>query len=140
MKKIFIDTNIVLDLLGKREPFFDEAAKLFSLADRGKVQLFVSSLTIANSNYVLSKIRSAKEAKIILIRFKILVVVLELNDKIVELSLNDDSFKDFEDGLQYYTAIENEADILITRNLKDFKSAKIPVMTASQYLKNQQKS
>jgi predicted nucleic acid-binding protein len=135
MKKIFIDTNIVLDLLGKREPFYEDAAKLFSLADRGKVKLYLSSLTIANSNYVLSKLKSAKEARGILIKFKILVVVLELNDKIIELSLNDDSFKDFEDGLQYYTALENEVDILITRNLKDFKSSKIPVMTGSQYLK-----
>ena len=135
MKKILIDTNIVLDLLGQREPFYKDAAKLFSLADRGKIKLHVSSLTIANSNCVLSKLKSAKDARVILIKFKILVVVLELNDKIIELSLNDDSFSDFEDGLQYYTALENEADILITRNLKDFKSSKIPVMTASQYLK-----
>ena len=135
MKKLFIDTNIVLDLLGKREPFYEDAAKLFSIADRGKVKLYVSSLTIANSNYVLSKLKSAKEARVILLRFKILVVVLELNDKIIELSLNDESFKDFEDGLQYYTAVENQSNIIITRNLKDFKSSKIPVMTASQYLK-----
>jgi predicted nucleic acid-binding protein len=135
MKNIFIDTNIVLDLLGKREPFYEDAAKLFSLADRGKVKIYVSALTIANSNYVLSKLTSAKEARAILLKFKILVTVLSLNDKIIELSLNDDAFKDFEDGLQYYTALENEADILITRNLKDFKSSKMPVMTASQYLK-----
>lgn len=135
MKKIFIDTDIVLDLLGQREPFYEDAAKLFSLADRGKIKLYVSSLTIANSNYVLSKLKSAKDARVILIKFKILVAVLELNDKIMELSLNDDSFSDFEDGLQYYTALENEADILITRNLKDFKISKIPAMTASQYLK-----
>ncbi len=135
MKKLFIDTNIVLDLLGKREPFYQDAAKLFSLADRGKVKLYVSALTVANSNYVLSKLKSAKEARVILIKFKILIAVLELNDKIIDLSLNDDSFQDFEDGLQYYTALENEADILITRNLKDFKNSKIPVMTASQYLK-----
>lgn len=136
MKKVFIDTNIVLDLLGRRAPFYEYASKLFSLADRGKVKLYVSSFTIANANYVLSKLRSPKEARVILIKFKILVVVLELNDKIIELSLNDDAFKDFEDGLQYYTALENEVDILITRNLKDFKSSKIPVMTASQYLKS----
>jgi predicted nucleic acid-binding protein len=135
MKKIFIDTNIVLDLLGKREPFYEDAAKLFSLADRGKVKLHVSALTIANSNYVLSKLKNAKEARVILLKFKILVVVLELNDKIIELSLNDESFKDFEDGIQYYTAVEHQSNIIITRNLKDFKSSKIPVMTASQYLK-----
>lgn len=135
MKKLFIDTNIVLDLLGKREPFYKDAAMLFSLADRGKVKLYISSLTIANANYVLSKLKSKKEARVILLKFKILVIVLELNDKIIELSLNDDAFKDFEDGLQHYTAIENEIEIIITRNLKDFKSSKIPVMTAGQYLK-----
>lgn len=135
MKKLFIDTNIVLDLLGKREPFYDDAAKLFSLADRGKIRLFISALTVANANYVLSKLKSRKEARVILLKFKILVDVLELNDKIIELSLNDDNFKDFEDGLQYHTALENEAEIIITRNLKDFKASKISIMTAGQYLK-----
>ena len=135
MRKLFIDTNIVIDLLGKREPFYEDAAKLFSLADRGKVKLYLSALTIANANYVLSKLRSAKEARVILQKFKILFEVLELSDKIIELSLNDDSFQDFEDGLQYYTALENEIEIVITRNLKNFKRAQIPVMTAEQYLK-----
>lgn len=135
MKNLFIDTNIVLDLLGRREPFYQDAAQLFSLADRGKIKLYISSLTIANSHYVLSKLTSAKEARTILVKFKVLVVVLDLSDKIIELALNDDSFSDVEDSIQYYTAIENDMDILITRNLKDFKSAKIPVMTADQYLK-----
>ncbi len=67
-------------------------------------------------------------------RFKILVRVLSLNDKIVDLSLNDEDFDDFEDGLQYYSAIENDQDVIITRDLKDFKEAKIPVMTAEEYL------
>ncbi|PSR15451.1 MAG: twitching motility protein PilT [Bacteroidetes bacterium] len=60
-----------------------------------------------------------------------------MNDKIIDLALSDESFPDFEDGLQYYTALEHQADILITRNLKDFKSSKIPAMTAGQYLKKQ---
>lgn len=135
MKKLFIDTNIVLDLLGKREAFYQDAAMLFSLADRGEVSLYISSLSMANTNYVLSKLKSAKEARVILLKFKILVTVLALNDKIIELSLNDETFKDFEDGLQYYTAIENEIEIIITRNLKDFKNSKLAVMTAGQYLK-----
>jgi len=69
MKKLFIDTNIVLDLLGKREPFYDDAAKLFSLADRSKVKLYISSLTVANANYVLSKLKSKKEARVILLKW-----------------------------------------------------------------------
>lgn len=135
MNKIFIDTNIVLDLLGKREPFYEDTARLFSLADRDKIELHVSALTIANSNYILTKLKSAREAREILTKFKILVNVNALTDKIIGLSLNDASFKDFEDGIQYYTALENGAEIIVTRNLKDFKNSTIPTMTTSQYLK-----
>ncbi|MBL7829036.1 MAG: PIN domain-containing protein [Saprospiraceae bacterium] len=134
MKKLFIDTNIVIDLLAKREPFYEEAAKLFSLGDRKKVKLIVSSLTFANTNYILSKFNNSIIAREILTKFKVLVTVVDLNDKIIELSLNDKSFSDFEDGLQYYAAIENEADMIITRNLNDFKSSKLPVITAQTYL------
>jgi len=134
MKKLFIDTNIVIDLLAKREPFYKESAKLFSLADKKKLKLIVSSLTFANTNYILSKLNDSVTAREILTKFKVLVTVADLNDKIIELSLNDKSFSDFEDGLQYYSALEYEADIIITRNLKDFKSSKIPVMTAQSYL------
>ena len=63
-----------------------------------------------------------------------MVTVAALNDKIIELALNDKSFSDFEDGLQYYMAMENEADIIITRNLKDFKNSTLPVITAQTYL------
>jgi len=134
MKKLFIDTNIVLDLLAKREPFFDDAAKIFSLADKKKVKLLVSSLTFANTNYVLSKLSNPISTRDVLSRFKVIVTVVDLNDKIIELSLNDNLFSDFEDGLQYYSALENEADFIITRNLKDFKGSKIPVITAKTFL------
>ena len=134
MNKILIDTNIVIDLLAKREPFYKSAAQLFSLADKQKLELSISSLTFANTNYVLSRLKSTQEAREILRRFRVLIKVLQLNDKLIDLALNDNNFKDFEDGLQYYTAIENDQDIIITRDLKDFKESKIPVMTADEYL------
>lgn len=134
MKKLFIDTNIVLDLLAKREPFYESSAKLFSLADRNEIQLTVSSLTFANTNYVLSKLKSASEAKEILRKFKLLVQIVSLSEKIVDLALNDSAFKDFEDGLQYYSAIESNQDIIITRNQKDFKFSLLSIMSAEEFL------
>jgi predicted nucleic acid-binding protein len=134
MKNLFIDTNIVLDLLAKREPFYESSAKLFSLADRNAIQLSVSSLTFANTNYVLSKLKSASEAKEILRKFKLLVQIVPLSEKIVDLALNDSEFKDFEDGLQYYSAIESNQDIIITRNQKDFKSSQLAIMSAEEFL------
>ncbi len=63
-----------------------------------------------------------------------LVNVSPLDDKIVELVLVSD-FKDFEDAIQYHTALENGIDVIITRNKKDFKNSKLPVMTAKEYLR-----
>jgi predicted nucleic acid-binding protein len=134
MERIFVDSDIILDLLGNREPFYKYAAELFSQADKGNVHLFVSSLSFSNLNYLLSRQYSADQSRMKLLKFKTLVSVLSVTDKIVELALSSD-FKDFEDGLQYYTATENEIRLLLTRNLKDFRTAEISVMTAEQFLK-----
>jgi predicted nucleic acid-binding protein len=134
MTRLLIDTNIVIDLLSEREPFYTSSAQVFSLGDKGKLDLSVSSLTFANTNYILSRQKTPKEAREILRRFRILVKVLSLNDKIIDLALNDSNYKDFEDGIQYYTAIENEQEIILTRDLQGFKESKIPVMTADEFL------
>ena len=134
MDKIFVDTNIVLDLLANREEFIVEAQQIFTLSDKKKVKLYISSLSIANTYYILSQQLKLTDAKQILRKFKLLVNVLPMDDKIIDLSLDSD-FKDFEDAIQYHTAIENNINIIITRNLKDFKTSKIPVFTAKDYLK-----
>ena len=134
MKKVFIDTNIIVDLLAKREPFYEEAAMLFTLADKQQVNLSVSALTFANTNYILSQSLKPEEVRQILRKLKLIVQVLCINEKIIGLSLNDNDFRDFEDAVQYYTALENDTDIIITRNLKDFQKAKLPVLTAAQFL------
>jgi len=133
-KIILADTNIVLDLLAKREPFYEPAAKLFSLADKNKLRILVSSLSFANIHYILTKLHNKDVAKEALRRIKIIVKVIDLNEKILDLSLNSD-FEDFEDAIQYYSAINNEASVIVTRNIKDFKKSKIPVMTAEDCIK-----
>ena len=133
MENIFVDTNIVIDLLAKREPFYKEAQDLFTLGDKNEVNLFISSLTFANAYYSIVRHHKEVDAKKYLSKFKVLVTILSLEDKAIELALASD-FKDFEDGLQYFIAMDNEADVIITRNKKDFANANIPVMTAEEYL------
>jgi predicted nucleic acid-binding protein len=133
MKNLLIDTNIIIDLLAKRKDFYQEAQELFTLADENKVNLYISSLTFANTHYVLTKELNVDEARKVLIKFKLLVKILPLDDKILELALSSD-FKDFEDAIQYHTALENRLEIIITRNKKDFKMSRLPVLTAKEYL------
>ena len=134
MEKAFVDSDIVLDLLSGRLPHYNYAAELFSLADEHSIKLYVSSLTFANVNYILSKQLSAAQARKMLLKFKTLINVLSVNDKIIELALAS-NFSDYEDAIQYNTAIENGITTLLTRNLKDFKKAEIAILTAQQFLK-----
>ena len=133
MDRLLVDTNIVLDLLAKRKEFLVEAQELFTLSDKNELKLYVSSLTFANTFYILSQKLKLSNARKILRKFKVLVEVLPMDDKIIDLSLESD-FKDFEDAIQYHTAIENGINMIITRNLKDFKTSKLPVLTAKDYI------
>jgi predicted nucleic acid-binding protein len=132
MKRIFVDTNIVIDLLERREQFFQEAQELFTLADKGDVKLYVSALTIANTHFLLTK-HLKMEARKVLAKFKVLVEVLPTTDKILDLALASNQ-KDFEDAIQYYTAIEHDMEIIISRNKKDFKNASLPILTAKEFV------
>lgn len=132
MEKVLVETNIVIDLLAKREPFYIDAQNLFTLADKKEVELQISALTFANAFYSISKHHKSVDARKFLLQFKVLVTVLSLEDKLIDLALASD-FEDFEDGLQYAIAMNNQSEIIITRNKKDFKNSKIPVMTAGEY-------
>ena len=136
MSKVLVDTNVIIDLLAERVPFNKASQKLFSLADLGEIELVVSSLSLVNTHYVLNDLMKLKKSRSIISKFKVLVQSFELNDKIIELALSDKSFKDFEDGIQYYTALESQCDIIVTRNLKDFKKSTLHVLSPKEFLAN----
>ncbi len=131
--RLFIDTNIVLDLLARRDPFYLPAAKLATLADYKKVELVTSPLTVATVNYLLTKYENARSAKEKIGKFLSLCQVCTMDEQTVEKAMHLE-FSDFEDGLQYISALSANCNILITRNIKDYKKAAIPVMTAEEYL------
>ena len=131
--KAFIDTNVMLDFLGERETFYLSAAKIATLADKGKIEIIVSALSYATVSYFLTKYEGLEKTKDKLRKFKVISKICELDEKIIEKGLNSD-FSDYEDSLQYFSALRTECDVLITRNTKDFKSAQIPVLTPDEFL------
>lgn len=138
MERLFLDTNVVLDLLGEREPFYESAAKIATLADTGKIQLVVSALTYSTVFYLLSKYESQSLVKEKIRKFKVIVQTSDLTDTILDKGLSS-NFSDFEDALQYYSALDLACSILITRNGKDFKGSDIPVLTPIEYLNSLRK-
>ena len=133
MKKIFLDTNIILDFLGEREGFYEASAKIMTLADKKKIQVYTSPSSISNVFYVLTRYENSKIALEKIRKFKLLCSMSVMDDEVVEKAINSD-FKDFEDAMQYFSALASNCDVIITRNEKDFKNALIPVMNAESYL------
>ena len=131
--RIFIDSDIILDLLAKREPFFRFSAEIFSLVDSKKIIAYVSPLIFANLYSILRKLRSREVAGESLNKLKLLLKILPIDEKIIELALLSE-FNDFEDAIQYYTAKENGISYLITRNKKDYKQTDLIICTAEEYL------
>ena len=132
MDKIFVDSDIILDLIQERENYLD-ALQLFTLIEENKVKGYASPLIFANLFYILRKQESNKFALQVLIRLKALLHVLTVNEKIIELALSS-GFKDFEDAVQYYSAMEANIDYLITRNKEDYNKSGIIICNAKEYL------
>jgi predicted nucleic acid-binding protein len=134
MSRLFLDTNVILDLLAHRDPHFDSIARLATLADQKKLALVSSPLSFTTVDFILNKYESEDSVRAKLRKFKIICEVGEVNEETIEKGLNS-AFKDFEDAVQYYSALQTNCSVIITRNAKDFKHSSIPVMTAEEYLK-----
>ncbi|GHV67193.1 PIN domain-containing protein [Bacteroidia bacterium] len=135
MKEIFLDTNVVLDYLTKREPFAKPALALFSLAESNHFKINISAISHTTIYYILRKVNSHQEIIENLTVLSDLCCVLPVDKMVLDQAMRS-GFMDFEDAVQYYSALQNPiCDVVITRNVKDFRSAKIAVMTPDEFLK-----
>lgn len=135
MNNVFIDTDVIIDFLADREPFSREAALLFSLSERKKIKAFTSALTYSNLYYVLRKFETHTRVVSKLKDLTGFVYILKVDEQVVRNAMQS-GFSDFEDGLQYYCALDyKNIDVIITRNIKDYKESIIPVMTAGDFSK-----
>ncbi len=133
MNKIFVDTDVILDLLARRIPHFHFSAVLFTFAEMKKLELYTTPLIIANTFYILRKQLGNDSAKNALRKLRILLHVIDSTESIIDKALNSD-FSDFEDAIQYYTALEYGIPVILTRNIRDYKKASIVVQTPESYL------
>ncbi|MDR2580499.1 MAG: type II toxin-antitoxin system VapC family toxin [Fibromonadaceae bacterium] len=136
-QKIFIDSDIILDLLAEREKFYDDAAEIFTLAYEREIELYTTAIVLANVFYIFRKIKGNEEAKRKIKKLRLLIRVLPINENIVDLALNS-SFTDFEDGLQYFTSKEHSVFTIITRNIGDYKmdDMDMAICTSEEFLRS----
>ncbi len=132
-KVLFVDSDVILDVLEQRKEFYEYSALILSLGDEKKVKLVTTSLVFANVYYLLRKHLGIEKAKESLRKLRIIIDVISVNSKEVDLALNSE-LSDFEDALQYFTALDNKIEFIITRNVRDYKNPKLIVQTPQQYI------
>lgn len=132
MTKIFLDTNVIMDLITDRKPFSKYSILIFKLAEEKKIQLFTSSHSIATTHYILKKYLDEKSLREVLINLLDFLNIIPLDTDVLKKGLRS-IHKDFEDALQIICASSiNKMDCIVTRNTKDFKNSELPVLTSDE--------
>ncbi|OWK98958.1 DNA-binding protein [Kaistella haifensis DSM 19056] len=134
MDKVLIDTDVILDFLFDRKPFSEDAAQILSWCENSKIQGFVTSIVLSNIYYLLRK--TAKHEKVIE-NLKMLLNIVDVitTNKDAVLDALHSEFKDFEDALQNFSAQNsNEIKVIITRNIKDYKTSNLAIMEPETYI------
>lgn len=130
--KVFLDTNIVIDLLGCRQPFFEDAARIASMGFRGEIEIVVSTISYPTISYILQKFCSKQETLQKLNQFASFTTIAITTDAMIKNAFKS-PITDYEDAVQHETALGYNCDIIVTRNVKDFKNATITVCTSSEF-------
>jgi len=133
VKTIFLDSDILLDATLKRPEFILPALNILNLIQNKQIKAVTSSIVFINVHYFLD--RYDKVNKFTLLKeLRGILSIIDVGEEIIDLALKS-GINDFEDAVQYFTAKSAGADIIITRNTKDYKESTIPVLTAEQFLR-----
>ena len=134
MRNVFVDTNILIDLLADRTPFSKFAVAIFDLAEKHKVKLFTSSHSYATTHYLLKKYMGEKDIRVVLYSLLDFIDIISIDLSIIKKSLLS-NHKDFEDAIQIFAAGSIKSlDFIVTRNIKDFKDAGVTVLPPDELI------
>jgi predicted nucleic acid-binding protein len=132
MRRFFVDTNVLIDFLADREPFATDAARLFDLSHKKKIQLYVSAVSYNNIYYILRQSLTHSATSKILGELNEWTHVIDVTVGVIRKSLTSE-FKDFEDAIQYNCAKSlSTIEAFITRDTSDYKKSSLPVVTPKE--------
>jgi len=130
---VFADTNILLDVLARREPFYADSAEVWTLAETGRVTGFASTLSLPNLYYLLRRTKGQQAARKALSILRDIFTLVPLDVQIANQAI-DAGIKDFEDAIQFFSALRAGAAVLNTRNPKDFPVGDVAIQTPAEFL------
>ena len=133
IKKVFIDTDIILDVALAREPFFSSSKTILAMAENNIIIGNISSNCVANIYYILRKSGGDNKARKFILNIVKYITVIAIDHQNVLEALKS-KFSDFEDALQHSSAVEKRCEYIITRNIEDYKTSKIKVLLPEEFI------
>ena len=131
--KVLVDTNVLLDVLARREPHYRASAQVWTLAERGEIAAFISAISLNNVYYIVRKVESKSAARQALKLLRDVFDSVAPDDKIINQAI-DSECDDFEDAIQFHSAVRVAAQVLITRNPSDFPRSAPAIATPEEFL------
>jgi predicted nucleic acid-binding protein len=131
--KVFVDTNVLLDVLAKREPFYADAARIWSLAERGRIEAQISVISFNNIYYVVRRQANRRAAEKALRLMRNVFTAVPLNVQVLNQAM-DAGFSDFEDAIHFHSAVDAGSDCLITRDADHFPATAVTVLSPAQFI------
>jgi len=132
--KIFVDANILISVVNREYPLYNFTARILSLANKSPFKLYTSPINLAITFYFAQKKCSTKQAKQKIGTINQYISVTEINSKMVKLALQNKKAEDFEDGLQYYSALDSQCDCILTEDLNDYYFSEIEVINSQDFM------
>ena len=131
--KILIDTNIIVDVALDREPFFAESDRILTFVEEGQIQGYVSASTFSDLYYIIRRDKGRDWTLEFLRQLATFCQVATVDNSVISMALTC-NFKDFEDAIQYSTAVINRIDAIVTRNPRDFPVTTPRIVTPNQLI------
>ena len=130
---VLVDTNVLLDVMAKRQPFYPASAKIWALAESGRIAARISAISFNNTYYVVERLSDTRKAREAVQLLRDEFETVALTPQIVNQAI-DSEISDFEDAIQFYSAIHASASVLITRNCDDFPKDVLGIQTPDEFL------
>ncbi len=131
--RVLVDTNVLLDVLGRRQPHWLTASRVWTLAETGQLRACISAISYNNIYYIVRKWGGREPAESALRLLRDIFETVDLTQKVL-IQAMDSGLPDFEDAIQYFSAVHISADFIITRNADDFPQAGPIVMAPGEWL------
>lgn len=131
--KVFVDTNVLLDVLAARKEFYNDSMRVWTLAESGQVQAQIAAISFSNCYYIIRKFAGRTNADNALRLMRDVFTPVNLTAQLLNQAIDAD-FADFEDAIQFHSAVHSQAECIITRNPDHFPRKPLPVLSPTEFL------